>query len=159
MLATLTVILACISYFFPFLPTNLQLSSSTLADIIWNLSWLLGKTDSRVLISCLRVFRQAIWGAERECRTPNFSAALILKNTANPKETRRTWWIPDKMATATDSFGQFRAISSAPVTDDATGPFKRIWRSSGTADNAIERISALLTYLKSNTHCSKHTIK
>lgn len=57
---TLTVILACISYFFPFLPTNLQLSSSTLADIIWNLSWLLGKTDSSVLISCLRVFRQAI---------------------------------------------------------------------------------------------------
>ena len=57
----LTVILAWISYFFPFLPTNLQLSSSTLADIIWNLSWLFGKTDSRVLISCLRVFKQAIW--------------------------------------------------------------------------------------------------
>lgn len=61
----LTVILACISYFFPFLPTNLQLSSSTLADIIWNLSWLFGKTDSRVFISCFNVFRQAIWGWKR----------------------------------------------------------------------------------------------
>lgn len=61
----LTVMLACISYFFPFLPMNLQLSSSTLADTIWNRSWFLLNIDSNVLISCLSVFRQAIWLALR----------------------------------------------------------------------------------------------
>lgn len=60
LILALTVIFAWISYFFPFLPINRQLSSSTLADTIWKRSWFLGNIDSNVRISCLSVFRQAI---------------------------------------------------------------------------------------------------
>lgn len=56
----LTVILACISNFLPLRLINLQVSSSTEAAVIWNTSWPLGNNDSKVLMSCFKLFRQAM---------------------------------------------------------------------------------------------------
>lgn len=41
-------------------PTNLHITSSTVAVCTWNRSWSLGKVDSITLISCFNTFRQAI---------------------------------------------------------------------------------------------------
>lgn len=56
----LTVILAIISYFFPFFVINLQHNSSTDADIIWKTGWLLVNVFFNVFISSFRVNRHAI---------------------------------------------------------------------------------------------------
>lgn len=52
--------LAWMSYNFPFLPINLQVSSSTLACKIRKRSWLFVNIRSKVFISSLRVFKHAI---------------------------------------------------------------------------------------------------
>lgn len=65
---------------------------------------------------------------------PKLFGGACPKKHSNPKETRRTRWLPDKMATATDCFGQSRVISLVLVTDASTEPFKCTWRLSGTAE-------------------------
>lgn len=52
--------LAWMSYNFPFLPINRQVSSSTLACKIRKRSWLFVNIRSKVFISSLRVFKHAI---------------------------------------------------------------------------------------------------
>lgn len=56
----LTVMLPMISNCRPVGPTNLHITSSTVAVCTWNRSWSLGKVDSITLISCFNTFRQAI---------------------------------------------------------------------------------------------------
>ena len=55
-----TVILAWMVCFRPEGSTNLQVSSSTEAETTWSRGWFRGKADSRVRISHLRTFMQAI---------------------------------------------------------------------------------------------------
>jgi hypothetical protein len=57
-LLKLTVIFAWMSYFLPFFVINRQVNSSTLALMIWNRSWLLGKSFSRSFISNFKLFKQ-----------------------------------------------------------------------------------------------------
>lgn len=59
----LTVMLPMISNCRSFGPTNLHITSSTVAVCIWNRSWSLGNVDSSTLISCFNTFRQAIVSA------------------------------------------------------------------------------------------------
>lgn len=56
----LTVMLPMISNCRPVGPTNLHITSSTVAVCTWNRSWSLGNVDSITLISCFNTFRQAI---------------------------------------------------------------------------------------------------
>lgn len=56
----LTVMLPMISNCRPAGPTNLHITSSTVAVCTWNRSWFLGNVDSITLISCFNTFRQAI---------------------------------------------------------------------------------------------------
>lgn len=81
----LTVMLAWISYFLPFFPINLQLSSSTLAATIWNRSWFFEKKPSSVRISCLRVFKHAIWATNWEFSGPNRAGNWDFHNFTAPK--------------------------------------------------------------------------
>lgn len=55
-----TVMLPMISNCRPVGPTNLHITSSTVAVCTWNRSWSFGNVDSRTLISCFNTFRQAI---------------------------------------------------------------------------------------------------
>lgn len=73
-------------------------------------------------------------GEQTKVLDPKFFGDACFKKYSNPKETRRTRWLPDKMATATDYFGQSRVISFAFVIDVSTESFKCLWRSSGTAE-------------------------
>lgn len=73
-------------------------------------------------------------GEQTKMPDPKFFGGACSKKYSNPKETRRTRWLPDKMATATDYFGQSREISFALVTDASTELFKCSWRPSGTAE-------------------------
>lgn len=59
-IGTFTVILPMISNCRPAGPTNLHITSSTVAVCTWNRSWSLGNVDSSTLISCFNTFRQAI---------------------------------------------------------------------------------------------------
>lgn len=63
-----TVMLPMISNCRPVGPTNLHITSSTVAVCIWNRSWSLGNVDSSTLISCFSKFRQAIVGREHRPR-------------------------------------------------------------------------------------------
>lgn len=58
--ALLTVMFPTISNWRPVGPTNLHITSSTVATCIWNRSWSLGNVDSSILICCFNAFRQAI---------------------------------------------------------------------------------------------------
>lgn len=56
-------------------PTNLHITSSTVAVCTWNRSWSLGNVDSSTLISCFNTFRQAIIG--RRASTPRRCARIV----------------------------------------------------------------------------------
>lgn len=57
----LTVKLAWISILRPFLDMKRHVNSSTVAVIIWKVSWVLGNTASSFFISCFRLCKQAIF--------------------------------------------------------------------------------------------------
>lgn len=141
---TLTVMLACISYFLPFFPMNRQLSSSTLAVTIWNRSWFFENTDSNVLISCLRVFRQAIWLVVSRYRTIlamvwGWSPPHKILNNTNlhgwdemfalikpfTPYTHQNGWRRERQHKRISSgrLGQVRSFKFSQLNDNGTGPF------------------------------------
>lgn len=99
----LTVIFAWISYFLPFFPINLQLSSSTLADTIWKRSWFLEKKLSNVRISCFNVFKHAIRLRDWRFWDPNYNQQFsftlyfntILRDLCTPwtNQNGRSLWL------------------------------------------------------------------
>lgn len=80
-------------------------------------------------------------GEQTKVPDPKFFGGACSKKYSSPKEARRTRWLPDKMATATDGFGQSRAISFDPVTDASTEQFKYSWRPSGTAVSVVKGVA------------------
>lgn len=80
---------AWMSYFFPCLPIKRQVNSSTDAATTWNLSWFFGKTDSKVLISCFKVFKHAI--ARIVAHSRLFEKQLLQDQLSRTKMASRTW--------------------------------------------------------------------
>ena len=98
MVRILTVIWAWISCFLPCLPITRHVSSSTLALSTWNLSWVLGNTCSRVLISAFSVSRQAIpspssslWWKMWNGQFKNDLSPIHHKSTTATSTTQPSW--------------------------------------------------------------------
>lgn len=84
---TLTVMFPMISNCRPVGPTNLHITSSTVAVCTWKRSWSLGNVDSSTLISCFKTFRQAIIG---RASTPRRSDHVDRSKAHSCAHTHRT---------------------------------------------------------------------